>query len=284
MNPLTASAACIALLLGIGAVGSYAQLPATAPGSSRGAPLQGAAEEYRLGSGDVVKITVYNNTDLTTEAEIAQDGKIGFPLVGAVTIGGLTRAEAEKAISQSLGTGAFVPNAHVNMLVTQYRSRQVSVMGEVQKPGKYPISQTSNVTDLLAAAGGITAKGSNLITIIKKDANGQSARQQVNVKDVLGSGQLSKNVRIDSDDIIFVPPTPVFYIYGEVRQPGAYPLAADMTVRQALSVGGGLTIRGTERGIKVERRGQDGKPRSHTIQLSDKLNADDVVQVAESWF
>jgi polysaccharide export outer membrane protein len=170
------------------------------------------------------------------------------------------------------------------MLITQYRSRQVSVMGEVHKPGKYPISQTSSVTDLLAAAGGITAKGSNVITVIKKDANGQSARQQVNVKEVLGSGQLSKNVRIDSEDIIYVPPTPVFYIYGEVRQPGSYPLAPDMTVRQALSVGGGLTVRGTERGVTVERRGTDGKTRSTTIQLSDRLQADDVVKVPESWF
>ena len=268
MNPRAVAMTHVLLVLAICIPASFAQ----------------PDEEYRLGAGDVVKISVYNNPDLTTEAEVARDGRIGFPLIGQVSIGGLTRAEAEKAIAHSLGTGAFVPNAHVNMLITQYRSRQVSVMGEVQKPGKYPISQTSSVTDLLAAAGGITPKGSNVITVIKKGANGDSARHQVNVKDVLGSGQLSKNVRIDSDDIIFVPPVPVFYIYGEVRQPGSYPLAPDMTVRQALSVGGGLTVRGTERGISVERRGKDGKPRSQSIQLGDRLSADDVIKVPESWF
>lgn len=241
-------------------------------------------EEYRLGPGDVVKITVYNNADLTTEAEIGQDGKISFPLIGAVKIGGLTRSEAEKAISEALGSGGFVPNAYVNMLVSQYRSRQVSVIGEVNKPGKYPIDRMASVTDLLAAAGGITPKGSNMITVIKKDPSGKTTRYQIDVKDVLGSGDLSKNVRIDSDDIIYVPPISVFYIYGEVRQPGAYPLTPDMTVRQALSLGGGLTVRGTERGIKVERKSKDGRPQTYSAQLTDVLKADDVVYVPESWF
>jgi polysaccharide export outer membrane protein len=284
MKPSSTATAFTALVFVLWTFAACAQPAPGGAGSARPEASVRPGEEYRLGPGDIVKITVYNNADLATEAEVAQDGRIGFPLVGQVAIGGLTRAEAEKTISDSLGTGGFVPNAHVNMLVTLYRSRQVSVMGEVNKPGKYPISQSSSVTDLLAAAGGITAKGSNMVTVIKQDANGQSQRYQVNVKDVLASGQLSKNVRIDSEDIIFVPPTPVFYIYGEVRQPGSYPLAPDMTVRQALSVGGGLTVRGTERGIKVERRGKDGKPRTGTIQLSDRLQADDVVQVPESWF
>src|SRR6185369_6196468 len=86
------------------------------------APLQ--ADEYRLGSGDVVRIAVYNNPDLATEAQISQDGQISFPLIGGIAIGGLTKGEAEKSISQRLGAGGFVPNAFVNLLVTQYRSQQ----------------------------------------------------------------------------------------------------------------------------------------------------------------
>jgi polysaccharide export outer membrane protein len=240
--------------------------------------------EYRLGPGDVVKISVYNNQDLTTETEISQNGKVSFPLIGEVTLGGLTKAQAEKAISQRLDKGGFVPKAYVNLLISQYRSRQVSVIGEVNKPGKYSIDKMVSLTDLLAMAGGITPKGSSVISIIKKDENGKAAQYQLDVKNVFTGGDLSKNVRIDSDDIIYVPPLPVFYIYGEVRQPGSYPLTADMTVRQALSVGGGLTVRGTERGIKVERKGSDGKPKTYGATLTDKLRADDVVYVPESWF
>lgn len=246
------------------------------------APAQAAAD-YRLGPGDVVKVTVYNNPDLTTEAEISRSGRISFPLIGEAAIGGLTRSEAEKAIAASLGAGGFVPDAHVNLLVSNYRSQQISVMGEVHRPGKYPINQTVSITDLLAAAGGITPKGSSVITIIRKDQQGGSKRYQLDVKAVF-SGDMSKNVLLGNDDIVYVPPVSVFYIYGEVRQPGAYPLVPDMTVRQALSVGGGLTVRGTERGIRVERRDQNGKTRTIRTQLTDKLRENDVLYVPESWF
>lgn len=282
----------IVLLACMTALSACMQLPArkaaarsAAPPAAEAKPAEAQpAPEYPLGPGDIVKITVYNNPDLTTEAEISQNGSISFPLVGEVKVGGLSRAEAEKAISASLGQGGFVPNAHVNMLVLQYRSQQVSVIGEVNKPGKYPINQMVTVTDLIAMAGGITQKGGNTVTIIKKDGNGRTAQYEVDFKRVLAGGDVAKNVRIDSEDIIYVAPAPVFYIYGEVRQPGAYPLAADLTVRQALSLGGGLTPRGSERGIQIDRKGPNGQVTTRRARLTDKVRPDDVVQVPEGWF
>jgi polysaccharide biosynthesis/export protein len=242
------------------------------------------AQEYPLGPGDIVKISVYNNPDLATEAQISQTGTISFPLVGEVKIGGLSRGDAEKAIAKSLGDGGFVPNAHVNMLVTEYRSQQVSVIGEVNKPGKYPINQKVTLTDLIAMAGGISPKGGNLVTIIRKDANGRTAQYEVDFKNMLSGGDPDRNVRIDSEDIIYVPPAPVFYIYGEVRQPGAYPLTSDMTVRQALSLGGGLTARGSESGIQIDRKAPNGQVTTRRARLTDRIRPDDVVQVPEAWF
>jgi polysaccharide export outer membrane protein len=243
-----------------------------------------AAAEYRLGPGDVVKITVYNNPDLSIEAELSQDGRIRFPLVGEVALGGLTRAGAEQAIAQRLDAGGFVPKPHVNLLVTQYRSQQVSVLGEVHRPGKYALSQAVGVTDVLAMAGGITPKGSQVITVTRKSADGRPVRRQIDVTKLLAGAGDPDDLRLGNDDIVFVPQAPVFYIYGEVRQPGAYPLASDMTVSQALSMGGGLTVRGTQRGIKVDRRADDGNVRTLSAQLNDRLRPDDVVQVPESLF
>jgi polysaccharide export outer membrane protein len=257
--------------------------PALPPAATERAEAP-AAPEYPLGPGDIVKINVYNNPDLTTEAELSQNGTISFPLIGEVRIGGLSRAEAEKAISARLGEGGFVPNAHVNMLVLQYRSQQVSVIGEVNKPGKYPITQKVTVTDLIAMAGGIGPKGGNMVTIIKKDGNGRTAQYEVDFKGLLSGGNPETNVRIDSEDIIYVPPAPVFYIYGEVRQPGAYPLTPDMTVRQALSLGGGLTPRGSERGIQIDRKSDNGQVTTRRARLTDRVRPDDVVQVPEGWF
>jgi len=243
-----------------------------------------ATSEYRLGPGDVVRISVYNNPDLAMETEITQGGKIGFPLVGEVMLGGLSRGQAEKAIADSLGKGGFVPDAHVNLMVTQYRSRQVAVMGEVNKPGNYPISKATSITEVLAMAGGISAKGSDRVTVIRRGADGGAQRYEVNVRHLLSSGDLTANGLVDKDDIVFVPVAPVFYIYGEVRQPGAYPLAPDMTVRQALSLGGGLTVRGTERGIRLERRGKGDESMSRRPHLDDKLRPNDVLHVPEGWF
>jgi polysaccharide export outer membrane protein len=294
-------AAVLVLLLHCLSIAACAQAPArvtqrespprqTTPASVAPAPQTDAAAtaapstgEYRLGPGDVIKVTVYNHPDLATETEISLGGRIGFPLVGEVAVGGMTRSEAEKAISESLGKGGFVPNAHVNLLVAQYRSQQVAVMGEVNKPGNYSITKATSVTELLAMAGGITAKGSNVITITRKDGNGGAVQREIDVKKLL-AGNAAANLRLGSDDIIFVPPMPVFYIYGEVRQPGSYPIASEMTVRQALSVGGGLTVRGTERGIRLERKGKDGKIQSRSASLADRLQANDVVHVPEGWF
>ena len=265
--------------------------PPGAPGTVRPEkPLAGAdipppgTADYRLGPGDIVKIAVYNNPDLATETEVSHDGKIGFPLIGEVTVGGLTRAGSEKLIAERLDTGGFVPKPHVNLLVTQYRSRQVSVIGEVNRPGKYSISEGVGLTDVLALAGGITARGSQMITLIQKDRTGRTVQQEINVRKLLAGTDASKDIRMGNDDVVHVPPVSVFYIYGEVRQPGSYPLAEELTVRQALSLGGGLTVRGTERGIRVDRKSKNGNVQTQRVQLTDRVQPNDVLHVPESWF
>jgi len=283
-------AAAIAVLISIVLVAACARAPARKQASPapEGPPRAAAAEapvpEYRLGPGDTLKITVYNNADLTTETVITQAGNISFPLIGEVGLGGLSRSEAEKAIAAALDRGGFVPKPHVTLLIIEYRSQQVSILGEVGKPGVYPLSQVASLTDVLAMAGGITDKGSSVVTIIRRDQSAKAERYQVDVKNVFAAADMTGNFNVARGDIIYVPPVSVFYIYGEVHKPGRYPLAPEMTVRQALSVGGGLTVRGTERGIKLERKGGDGKLTLYGARLTDRLQPNDVVQVPEGWF
>jgi polysaccharide export outer membrane protein len=260
---------------------------AAAPGDPAGAGGGQAAAhplEYRLGPGDALKISVYNNPDLSLETEVARAGTISFPLIGEVALAGLTRAEAERTIAERLRAGGFVPRAHVNVYVAQYRSRQVSVLGEVNKPGVYQLSQPTSLTDIIAAAGGITPKGSSVVTVIRRGPNGAAERYRVDVKHVFAAADMSRNFEVASEDIVYVEPHAVFYIYGEVRQPGVYPLTPGMRVQQALSVGGGLTMRGTDRGIRIDRQGSDGQIRRLRGQLNDQLQANDVLTVPESWF
>jgi polysaccharide export outer membrane protein len=242
-----------------------------------------AADEYQLGAGDSVRITVYNSADLTTEARIDEDGTIPFPLVGRVTLAGMTKAAAEQRLSKMLTDGGFLRQAEINLAVTDYRSQQVSILGEVAKPGKYPISSTTTVLDILAQAGGISEKGSPSIRLVQHDAAGTTKERKIDL-DQLVASQGGTDLNVRNGDVIFVAAQPVFYIYGEVQKPGAYPLQRDMTVRQAIATGGGLTVRGTERGLRVTRRNKSGQVEVHRIKLNEQLVSGDVVQVKESLF
>ena len=250
-------------------------------------PVMAAAQnaaDYRLGPGDVVRISVYNNPDLTTEAQITQAGRINFPLLGEVEIGGLDKGAAEARLAQLLEEGKFVVKPRVNVLVSQYRSQQVSVLGQVNKPGRIPMETPGNLTDVLALAGGISANGSDSVIVISKDKEGRTSRREVDLNALMHSGQPTGNLPMGNGDILYVPRAPLFYIYGEVQRPGAYRLERDMTVMQALAVGGGLSVRGTQRGVRLHRRDSSGTIQALRPGLNDSLQADDVVFVRESLF
>jgi polysaccharide export outer membrane protein len=240
--------------------------------------------EYRLGPGDVVRITVYNNPDLTTEAQITQQGRITFPLIGEIQIGGIEKGQAEQIIALRLGEGGFVLKPQVNVLVLGFKSQQIAVLGQVNRPGKYPIEQASTLADLLAIAGGIAQAGGDVITHISKSGDGKTLKREIDINDALRNGEMENNFRVANGDIIFVPRAPIFYIYGEVQRPGAFRLEKNMTVMQALSVGGGLTVRGTERGIRVNRHAANGAVEVLQSTLTDLVKENDVIFVRESLF
>ena len=260
----------LAALLGIVAM----LLSATALGQSREA----------LGQGDTVRITVFQNPDLTTETRISERGTITFPLIGEIALAGLTPAGAEARIAEQLIKGKFVLKPQVSLNVTQIRSRQVSVLGQVARPGRYALDDTrSNLTDILALAGGVSATGDdNVIVMVTR--NGKTAKLDINVPTMYRTGDLSRNIQLESGDTIFVQRAPVFYIYGEVQRAGVYRLEPKMTVMQALSVGGGVTARGTDRGLKIHRKTSGGDFQRIDARLTDPVEPDDVIYVRESLF
>ena len=240
------------------------------------------AADNPLGTGDLLHITVYGNPDLTTDTRVTGDGTISFPLLREVKIGGISVPAAERKIANSLAEGGFIKLPQVNIIITQFVSQQVSVLGEVQKPGRYPLDRPSTLTDLLAVAGGLTPNSSDQITIISHQ-DGKTIRREYDLHDLFRKNG-SPDVGVTSGDIIYVPRAPVFYIYGEVQRPGVFRLERDMIVSQALAEGGGLTQRGTERGLRIKRRNTKGELETIKTEASAPLMADDVVQVQESLF
>lgn len=239
-------------------------------------------KNYLLGEGDIVRIAVFQNPDMNVETRVAENGTISFPLIGEVVVGGLTARLAEARIAERLRTDGFVRDPQVSLLVTQMRSQQVSVLGQVNRPGKHPIEQSSRLSDILSIAGGTAPTGADEVTLLRT-RNGTTTRQDIDLA-ALFRGDSSLNVEIEGGDVLYVARAPVFYIYGEVQRPGAFRLEKNMTVMQALSVGGGLTLRGTARDITINRRGSDGQVHALEAPLADTLQADDVVYVRESLF
>ena len=240
-----------------------------------------SAEEanYLLGSGDLLKITVYNNPDLSLETRVTESGMISFPLVGEIQLGGITASVAEKKIADKLESGGFVKQPQINILVAQFQSKMVSVLGSVNKPGRYPLDRATNLVDLLALVGGVTQDGSDLITVV-----GKSGKSEYDLRNIVGKGDGSQNINLSGGEIVYVPRSPMVYIYGEVQRPGSFRIERNMTVMQALAQGGGPTARGTQRNVKLHRISSSGVVEVISPKLTDPVKQDDVLYIQESLF
>jgi len=242
------------------------------------------ADDVKLGPGDVLKISVYGNPDLSVDARVNDSGTISYPLVGNIVVGGLSPSAAEKKIAGLLESGGFIKKPHVNIIVSVMESQQISVLGQVNKPGRLPIETgKSSLTDVIAMAGGVNPEAGDTVTLIRV-RDGKTERTVIDLLDIVRSSDSSKNPDLYPGDTVYVERAPHFYIYGEVQRPGSYRVERDMDVVQALTVGGGLSPRGTERGVRIKRRDAAGATQVISANLEDKVKADDVIYVKESLF
>lgn len=243
-----------------------------------------AREDYVLGEGDVVKVTVFQSPELSVELRIPASGNVSYPLLGDVPLGGLTIAQAERRLAEGLVAGRFLRQPQVSILVTQLRGSQASVLGFVLKPGRYPLELTNTrLSDLMALAGGIAPDGGDVLTVTGV-RDERPFRSQIEYRQLFASDDPRSNIPIQNNDVVFVDRAPQVYIYGEVQRPGALRLERGMTVLQALAAGGGLTPRGTQSGIKVHRKDGDGVIQELVPGLQGRLQQGDVVFVRESLF
>ena len=243
-----------------------------------------------IAPGDVLKISVYGNPDLTTVTRVMPNGTITFPLIGQVTVGQRTPAQAESSIADRLMRGGYVRNAAVSVFV-QERSpvsvTSVTLLGQVVRSGTYTLDPespeaVSNLVTLLAKAGGTTENAANYCYLIR-DENGVAKKTRVDLIDLLRNGNVQANLQLRNGDIVLVPEMDVFYIYGEVQKPGRYKLERDMTVMQGLSVASGMTPRGSVRGIVLNRLAGNAMTSLDT-KLEDRLQPNDVLYVKTAVF
>jgi len=252
-----------------------------------------AQSDYVVGPQDVLAITVWDQTDLSGKYTVETDGTFTFPLIGRVTAGGLTLRSVEEELKKRLAAG-FFRNPQVSVAVDQYRSQQIFIIGEVRNPGPVALAGEMTLIEALARAGSTTPSAGSEALVVRAPTGSQRSgptlpNQQdpnsvtrVDLRD-LQSGALSQNVNLRDGDTVFVPRAATIFVYGHVKNPGEYAIKRDTTVRQALSLAGGATDRGSDGRIKIVRL-VEGKEKEIDAKLNDVVQSGDTVMVRERLF
>lgn len=240
--------------------------------------------DYKLGQGDAIRIVVFQNPDLTLDSRVSESGTITYPLIGTVDIGGLSIEAAEKRIAKGLKDGGFVQKPQVNIVLMQVRGNQISVLGQVNRPGRFPLETSNNrVSDVLAMAGGMTPTGSDIV-VVTGIREGKPFRREIDFPAIFIDNKSDEDIPVSGGDVLYVHRAPVYYIYGEAQRSGSYRIERGMTVQQALAQAGGPTLRGTEDRIRVHRRMPSGQTTRLSLEAHEPVLADDVIYVRESLF
>lgn len=244
-------------------------------------PLSVHETTVTLAPGDSITMTVFGRPELSLTGYVSDAGSIDVPLAGSIPVAGLSPAEAAERVATAYREGEYLVDPQVNIVLAALRSQQISVVGEVMRPGRFPLDTRTTILDALAQAGGISQTGAEKAFILRRAVDGVE-RYEVDLSDLLaaGAGQV---VPLRAGDTIVVPKAPLFYIYGEVARPGAFPLRSKLSVIEAVSVAGGLTPRGSSRRIEIKRRFKDGSRRIDA-EIDDPVMAEDVINVRERLF
>src|SRR5262245_9110363 len=239
-----------------------------------------APQDYRLRAGDLARVTVFGSPELSAELRISQTGSITCPLIGPVQVAGKSSGEVEKLLAQKYVDGGFLKQPQIAVLVVEYESQKVSVLGLVAKPGQYALRANGNIMDMLAEAGGFVPQtAADEATLLRADGS----KEAIDL-DALFRGDQRQNITVLGGDRLYVPRAEQFYIYGQVQKPGMYHLERHMTVTRAISAAGGLTARGSERRVVLKRRDEKGKEKEYSARGTDTVGPDDVLFVKESLF
>jgi polysaccharide export outer membrane protein len=229
---------------------------------------------------DTISIKVVNQPDMDTTTRVETDGTISFPYVGRIRAAGLTEDQVARAIEKQLAARQIVTEPHV-LIETSTFGTQVSVQGQVGAPGMYTLDRPTNLTQLLSRAGGLRDSAVGGTVTVRRPGG---AVQKFDSKEVQEGHGPGAALRVANNDEVFVDLAPFYYIYGYVGHPGEFPLLRPLTVQQAISIGGGLAVLGSEWRIRIKRKAGDGQAYEVPASLDDQVEAGDTIIVSERIF
>jgi polysaccharide export outer membrane protein len=244
-----------------------------------------AAQDYVVGEGDVLQITVYDHPDLTTTVRVSGDGSIIFPLIGHVKISGLTISDVSHKIADMLSQG-YIVYPQVTVFVQEFRSQKVTIMGQVKNPGLYELKGYTTFLEVLSKAGDLT-KDAGDKAIVKRRAGPSGKKEKIitiDLKGLIEMGDTSQDIPVLDGDSIYIPKAGVFYVTGEVRKPDAYKFEEGTTVLKAITMAGGFTDKASTGRVKIIRKEKGKDDVMEKVKMDESVMPDDVIVVPESFF
>lgn len=224
---------------------------------------------YRVGPNDVVRIQVFGEEELTVERKVDGDGKIDYPLLGTLVVGGKTAEEFQQHLTARLAEGYL---RHPKVSVSIVRHRNFYVGGEVKTPGGFPYESGMTVQKAIAIAGGFTERSDKLGVQLKR-SNAQTAEGTT----------VSPDASVFPDDLIYVPQAKRIYVNGEVKMPGSFSYEKGLTVHKAITIAGGFTDKAAKTSTKVIRI-IEGKEHTIEVSLETLVLPEDIIVVPQRFF
>lgn len=230
--------------------------------------------DYRIGTRDLLQITVFEHAELNQTVRVSEDGSVTLVLLGKVEVSGLTAQDLEKKLVALLKE-KYINDPQVTVFIQEYQ--RVSILGAVGRPGQYEIVGPTNLLQIISQAGGMTTEAANELYIYRDEANGRKTRLSVNIRDLTINGKYDLNVNLQPKDVIFIPvdQTLTVFVYGEVRNPGALQCKASkkISLLQAIAQAGGPTEWASKSKVTITRKNpQTGKEIKIPVNLKNIIN------------
>lgn len=236
-----------------------------------------------IGPGDIIRVTIHYQEELNTVARVGETGEITMPLIGKVSVEGLTTEEASGRIATRLSEGYLV-NPQVSVFVEEYRKVKGIVIGEVARPGLYELEKGTALFELISKAGGLTGDAGDKAIIRRKAGDGKEAVITVDLSRLIEQGDMTQDIVIKDEDSIFISRAGVFYVIGEVRSPNAYKYSQGTTVIKAITLAGGFTDRANTGKVMLVRKVDGTEQKMEKVPMDEPVLPDDLIVVPESLF
>jgi len=251
--------------------------------------------DYRIGASDVLEVGVFqwelSEETKTLAVRVSQEGTVSLPLVGDLKVTGKTVREVRMMIEEALRRGDFIKNPRVSVVIKEFRSKRIAVVGAVKDPGVYTLrTNVTRLLDILSLAGGLAETAGQHLYVVRSKGTKQGKQKQImtiDLYDLLTVGDLTLNVVLTDGDVVNVPVAPKFFVHGYVTNPGAYDLKRRTTVLEAIAMAGGLDRPSASPGACVLRR-QNREIKIDLVKIADRkapnyyLRADDVIEVRQT--